>query len=274
MVCAICKEGNLIHQLDAKDYRYTKEVFSVYTCENCKIKQTKPIPQNIKKYYNIKDYDSYNTKKDLFGWLYGLVRRVNSNSKLLTIKKEGVRSLLDYGCGSGHFVKYARQKGLIAFGYEPINQPDNKYVYKKLNEVPEKKYDLITLWHVLEHTKDPVSLILSLKKLLNEGGKIIIGLPNYDSYDNFIYKSSWAGYDLPRHIYHFNRSSFAYFVEKTQMKIIKTKPMIFDSFYVSMLSEQNKNNPFWFLFGFINGLISNLLGLFSKNYSSIIYIIK
>ena len=138
MVCAICKEGNLSHQLDAKDYRYTKEVFSVYSCENCKIKQTKPIPQNIKKYYNIKDYDSYNTKKDLFGWLYGLVRRVNSSSKLLTIKKEGVRSLLDYGCGSGHFVKYARQKGLIAFGYEPINQPDNKYVYRKLNEVPEK----------------------------------------------------------------------------------------------------------------------------------------
>ena len=127
---------------------------------------------------------------------------------------------------------------------------------------------------MLEHTKDPISLILSLKKLLNDGGKIIIGLPNYDSYDNFIYKGNWAGYDLPRHIYHFNRSSFAYFVEKTQMKIIETKPMIFDSFYVSMLSEQNKNNPFWFLFGFINGLISNLLGLFSKNYSSIIYIIK
>ena len=170
-------------------------------------------------------------------------------------------------------MKYARQKGLIAFGYEPINQPDNKYVYKKLNEVPEKKYDLITLWHVLEHTKDPVSLILSLKKLLNHGGKIIIGLPimihTITLYIRvtglgMIYQGTFiisTGVRLP-------------ILLKTQMKIIKTKPMIFDSFYVSMLSEQNKNNPFWFLFGFINGLISNLLGLFSKNYSSIIYIIK
>ena len=164
--------------------------------------------------------------------------------------------------------------GVNAIGYEPINKLKNKYVFNKLKDIGNKKFDYITMWHVLEHTADPLKTLVGLRKNLKNNGRVIIALPNTDSYDNTYYGKHWAGYDVPRHLYHFNRGSFGVLCKKAGFQLVETKPLYFDSFYVSMLSEKNRKNPLWFIFGFVNGLFSNILAVFSKNHSSIIYIIK
>jgi len=249
-------------------------VFSVYVCSSCTVGYTHPVPNNLEGYYDQENYDSYQKKKSLYNTVYTIVQKLNNNYKTRIIKKFGLGRLLDYGAGSGNFVCHANKKGFKAFGYEPINLQKKKNVTNKIEKVKKSKYEFVTLWHVLEHTKNPKNLLLNIKGLLCEGGKVVVAVPNRGSYDNIYYKKNWAAYDVPRHLYHFNQKSFHRLISEVNMRVVKTKPLYFDAFYVSMLSEKNKNNPFWFFTGFIIGFVSNISGYFTKKHSSIIYIIE
>ena len=110
--------------------------------------------------------------------------------------------------------------------------------------------------------------------MLREDGRVVVAVPNRGSYDNIYYKNYWAGYDVPRHLYHFNQKSFHWLVSELNMKVVKKKPLYFDAYYVSMLSEKNKKNPLWIVSGFLVGFVSNFWALFTKKHSSIIYIIE
>mgnify|MGYP003324752060 CR=1 FL=1 len=145
---------------------------------------------------------------------------------------------------------------------------------KVLEIVSSKKYDCVTLWHVLEHTKDPVSILSFVKRVLNKDGRLVIALPNTDSYDNIYYGDKWAGYDVPRHQYHFNPKSINRLISTAGLEIESNKPLFFDAFYVSILSEKNSKSLFWFIKGCVIGLWSNIRALFNKKHSSIIYIVK
>ena len=250
------------------------EVFNVYVCSTCSVGYTYPRPKNINKYYDQEDYDSYQKKKSLYNTIYSLVQSLNNFYKIKIIKTFGLGNILDYGAGSGSFVRYANKRGFKALGYEPINTKRDKNVTNKIEKIKKHKYKFITLWHVLEHSTDPKMLLSNVKKMLSEGGKIIVAVPNRGSYDNIYYKNYWAGYDVPRHLYHFNQKSFCWLVSELNMSIVKTKPLYFDAYYVSMLSEKNKKNPLWVLFGFLVGFISNICAVFTKKHSSIIYIIE
>ena len=272
--CGVC--GTKKTLLDKKNIKdpYSLRVFSVYTCASCSVGYTHPIPENIESYYDQEGYDSYQKKKSLYNTIYSYVQSLNNNYKIKIIKRFGVGMMLDYGAGSGSFVNFANKKGFKAFGYEPINANNNKKITNTLGELVKKKYKFITLWHVLEHTKEPEKLLSRIKKMLTKDGVIVIAVPNSGSYDNTYYKNRWAGYDVPRHLYHFNTKSFERLVLRLNMRVIKTKPLYFDAFYVSMLSEKNKNNPFWFISGVVIGFLSNICAFFTKKHSSIIYIIK
>ena len=113
-----------------------------------------------------------------------------------------------------------------------------------------------------------------IKKMLKNNGKVFVALPNTNSYDNTYYGKYWAAYDVPRHLYHFTEKSFSRLCKQTGFEIQKKTPLYFDSFYVSMLSEKNKKNLLWPIFGLFVGLVSNIVSIFTKNHSSIIYIIK
>jgi len=272
MVKTLCGNKKPVFFIKTKDFSNTGKTFSLMRCPSSGLVFTSPIPKNISRYYNKKRYDSYKQNSTFFGFVYGFVQKINGKHKLNLIKKGA--ALLDYGAGSGFFVNLSLKMGVKAVGYEPINKPKNKHVFNKLKDIGNKRFDYITMWHVLEHTTDPLKTLVDLRKKLKNNGKVIIALPNINSYDNTYYGKHWAGYDVPRHLYHFNRASFGVLCKKAGYKLVETKPLYFDSFYVSMLSEKNKKNPFWFIFGFINGLFSNILAVFSKNHSSIIYIIK
>ena len=192
------------------------------------------------------------------------------------------KKILDVGCGTGDFLKAAQNNGWVVIGIEPnqearsiANSKTNNAVFdidhlSKIND----HFDVITLWHVLEHLPDLKTQIENLKRLLNPNGTLIIAVPNFKSYDAKFYKSNWAAYDVPRHLWHFSKKSISKLFQNNGLKVIKHKPMLFDSFYVSLLSEKYKSgkmNPFRALWV---GLYSNILGFIKKEYSSHIYILK
>ena len=272
--CALCGSNKTTPlERGVKDL-VSLEVFDVYSCATCLVGYTNPIPKNLEDYYNQENYDSYQKKKGVFSSIYSLIQRINNHYKVNIIKRYGVGSLLDYGAGSGNFVDHANRVGYKSIGFEPINKSLNKNITNNMAIIKKSKYKFITLWHVLEHTKKPKELLYNIKGLLSKGGKIMIAVPNNGSYDNIYYKKNWAGYDVPRHVFHFNKNSLKGLLSDVKLSVVGSKPLYFDSFYVSMLSEKQKKNPLWFVFGFFIGLASNISAFFTKKHSSIIYIIE
>ena len=274
-ICVVCGSKNITKKTKINDHAFSNKEFGVSKCNSCLVLFTNPRPRKkeLIKYYDLNKYDSYATPVGLWGGLYRFSQKINNYYKVGVLKKHHKGSLLDYGSGSGSFVEYSNQKGFVSMGYEPINKARTREVVNT-DEYLNNKYDWITMWHVLEHTNNPTNTVKKLSGLLKKGGHIAIALPNNSSYDNFYYKNYWAGYDVPRHLFHFNRKSFFCFSKYLKLEIIEERPLLLDSIYVSMLSEKYKKNPLSYLFGFIVGLISNISALITGNYSSIIYILR
>ena len=267
---------------ESKDYLVTGEKFKIFLDQNNIIGKTFPVPQKevIRKYYDSTEYFPHSlNKKSFFGFVYEASRKFMQRKKLMWIKKHIKQNskVLDYGCGSGDFVKYLRNKAVNAYGYDPYIKFNgdgfvNYLTYKE--NWKKQKYDIIFLWHVLEHTHEPLDLIEDLKKHLNKNGQIFIAIPNFKSYDSKYYGKYWAGYDLPRHLWHFSRKSIYQIAKKTNLIINKEKSLLLDAVYVSFLSEKNKSSRTPFFLGVLIGLLSVLISFFTKESSSFLFILK
>lgn len=276
------KEIPKITVLKLRDYFLSMEEFELHKNEIHGFLETHPQPlDNLEKYYESKDYISHtDAKNSLFERIYQLVKNYNIRYKFRKLKVSKTNaSLLDFGCGTGDFLAYAQQKELNVFGIEP-NPTALSIAQKKLGAelVSDKKlsaidgqFDYITLWHVLEHIPDLMNFIEGLKSKMNDNGKLFIAVPNFQSFDAQFYQNYWAAYDVPRHLWHFSPESIQALFNSFGMKIEKTYPLWFDSYYVSMLSEKYKKSSFGFLRAFFIAGISNLMGVFNGNYSSVIY---
>ncbi|MDO3694018.1 class I SAM-dependent methyltransferase [Wenyingzhuangia sp. chi5] len=142
---------------------------------------------------------------------------------------------------------------------------------------PENKpyqFDVITMWHVLEHVYDLDMYIYRLKQLLKPDGVLVIAVPNYKSYDAEFYKEHWAAFDVPRHLWHFSQTAIHRLFATELMKVVKTIPMKFDAFYVSLLSEQYKTGKKNFIKAIKSGIKSNKEAKRTGEYSSLIYVLK
>jgi len=284
--CPVCNSTKLEFKQTIKDYSITQETFNLVECLQCKLQITSPQPseENIGKYYQSEEYISHSdSKKGIINAVYHRIRSITLNSKLELINsysKPG--NLLDIGCGTGYFLKKCQENGWRITGTEPdqgarekSKQITGKEIYASINDIKAiKEFNVITLWHVLEHIHDPVKTLLKIKELLKDEGILIIAVPNHESYDAKYYKETWAAYDVPRHLYHFSKTALNNLLQETGFQLLQTKPMIFDSFYVSMLSEKYKGNNSLFN-AFITGIKSNRKAKKeSGNYSSIIYIAR
>lgn len=283
--CPICNGNSFQLFLTCKDYTVSKFDFTIVSCNSCGFKFTNPIPpaDKLGDYYQSEEYISHsNTKKGLIANLYHFVRSYTLKGKLKYIslfKSQG--SLLDYGCGTGMFLSTAKQNGWKVIGLEPDSGAANiassqiGKVFHNIQdlsaELPKLKVDVISLWHVLEHVNDLNETLLYFKSILNSDGILIIAVPNYCSYDATYYKEFWAAYDVPRHLYHFDKQSMIKLLSKFDFELVETKGMKFDSFYVSLLSEKYKHGRTRYLPAFLIGLLSNLKAFKNNNYSSIIY---
>ena len=270
--------------LETKDYTLTGESFKLLHDPVLDMLVTEPQPENLATYYESEDYISHtDAKKSLVDKIYHTVKGYNLKSKLSLIDSYTAsnKRLLDVGAGTGDFLTEAKKYGWEVAGVEPNELARLKSSEKgvallqNLDSIPTSdKYEVITLWHVLEHLPDLESQIAKLVGLLTDNGALVVAVPNFKSFDAKYYKEFWAAFDVPRHLWHFSKRSVQSIFAKHGMKLVRTKPMFFDAFYVALLSEKYKNGKQNFIRAFWIGLMSNTRALRSKEYSSLIYILK
>jgi 2-polyprenyl-3-methyl-5-hydroxy-6-metoxy-1,4-benzoquinol methylase len=280
------KENNT--HLTVKDYSVSGEMFQLLENESFGYLETKPQPkpEKLSSYYKTEDYISHtDSKRNLFEKAYHIVRSIALKRKLKLINalSSEDKNLLDIGCGTGDFLKIAQNNNWQVTGVEPnekarsiANQKTNNTVFdsEQLSQFENHSFDVITLWHVLEHLPNLDDQLLIFKNLLKENGTLIIAVPNYKSFDAKYYKSFWAAFDVPRHLWHFNQKAIKILFASKSMVITKTIPMKFDAYYVCLLSEKYKTGFMNPLRAFWIALRSNFKAKYSSEYSSLIYIIK
>jgi predicted SAM-dependent methyltransferase len=288
--CPSCGFERRERSIDCRDYTFSKAIFNIESCVECGLLFTNPRPteSSIGVYYNSPEYVSHtDTQKGLLFRLYRKVKLHTLRKKrkyVESITKE--RVILDYGAGSGDFCLELSTNGWRVMAFEPDAEA-RELIRKKtpsvemadqLSLIPDKSVSIITLWHVLEHVHQLNETLEQFKRILRTDGKLIIAVPNHRSFDAKHYGENWAAYDVPRHLYHFDCDSMGRLMFDHKFKLIDLKPMWFDSFYVSLLSEKNLSTyrgGNWLLgwpATLLVGLISNLATIFSvKRCSSITY---
>jgi ubiquinone/menaquinone biosynthesis C-methylase UbiE len=268
-----------------EDYTVSHQKFDLQYDSRFDLLHTFPQPpaSELGKYYESDDYISHtDSKRSWFEKAYHMVKKRALNQKVQLLEKHQPNkgNLLDMGCGTGDFLQVAQQAGWQVQGIEP-NEKAQKIAASKgatlISGTPaaaDQTFDAITLWHVLEHLPNLELQIKELKRILKPTGTLLIAVPNYKSFDAGYYKQFWAAYDVPRHLWHFSKTSIDRLVEQEGMKVVSVRPMKFDSFYVSLLSEKYKTGKMNYVNAFFVGLYSNWKGSQTKEYSSHIYVIK
>lgn len=285
--CPVCGSEKFDLYISGKDYFLTGESFKIVKCSGCGFRFTNPRPkaEELGKYYESSEYISHSdSRKGLFASIYQLVRKYTLGRKLAIISRYAKKGeILDIGCATGQFLHFMDQHGWKTTGIEPDEKTRaraiNEYglqVYpeEKLNTFTNSTFDVITMWHVLEHVSELNGRVKQLKNLLNPMGTLIIAVPNCDSYDAKKYNAFWAGYDLPRHLYHFTKPDIKLLFDKYGFTVETILPMKFDAFYVSLLSEKYKSGKMHWMPALWNGFCSNLKSGGGMGHSSLIYILK
>lgn len=284
--CPLCGHGHFRQYRNPSYFRGDGERFKVERCAKCGFAFTNPRPEGaaLAAYYQTEDYVSHTEAKDsLVNRLYLAVRQWALAQKERHIKNSvGFRGkLLDFGAGTGAFLQHAGHKGWKVWGTEP-DEGARQIAQEKGVEIwaPEDgrlethSFDVITLWHVLEHLPHLQEDFARLKGLLQPKGVLVIAVPNHESWDARIYKDNWAAWDVPLHLSHFRKADIKNLAHQHSMEVVDIKNMPFDAFYVSMLSEQIKNGKPNLPLAFVKGAISNLSSLGRPNMSSLIYTLR
>ena len=284
--CPVCGHSHFAPFLTAKDHTVSHEQFKIVACKQCGFVFTNPRPskENLGKYYKSSAYVSHSdTSEGLINKIYKQVRRITLNQKYHLVKPYlENNNLLDIGSGAGAFLNAVSEKGVNAFGVEPDKETRESSIKKYGINVKDESalanfekdyFSVITMWHVLEHVPNLEERVLEIKRILSPTGRLFVAVPNYTSFDANYYKEHWAAYDVPRHLYHFSPVTIRKLFNKHNMVLEQVIPMKFDSFYVSMLSEQYKNGKPNLLKGILSGIKSNFKAE-NDSFSSQIYVIK
>ena len=285
--CPICNGKKNVLFLECVDYTVSRETFSIVECSSCSFRYTNPRPneQEIGPYYKAEAYISHtNSGKGLINSIYKQVRKYTLGQKFKLVSSLVLgKTILDYGSGAGAFLNYCKEKGWITRGVEADKETREKVAEEfgldiiapaQISTLGKEEFDVITLWHVLEHVHQLKSTIRVLVNSLGPDGVLIVAVPNCASYDASWYGKEWAAYDVPRHIYHFRPIDISNLFNEFDMQVVDVLPMVFDSYYVSMLSEKHKTGSTKFFKGLLNGFVSNSKGDPKRSFSSQIYVLR
>lgn len=286
--CPLCASKELSFAFHAVDNTVTHEQFSVHLCANCSFLFTSPRPEqdSIGAYYLSNNYISHTeTAQGLQDRVYHFVRKraLKGKYKLVARYAPG-GALLDVGCGTGDFLAYMAEHNYAVQGVEvssdarKITAKKNLRVAAHLDTLPDNgTFNIITLWHVLEHVPSPRATLLQLHTRCATGALLVIAVPDNESWDAQHYGANWAAWDVPRHLSHFSRQDVKNLLKQTGFELLNIKPMWFDAPYVSMLSEQNNGHGklVSMLKGWTIGLWSNIISLISdRPTSSTLYVAR
>ena len=285
--CPWCDSDKTQMHLWVKDLFLTGEAFEIQECLKCGLLFTepRPDPNSIGKYYQSEEYYSHQENKNGFiPRIYETVKGFNQKKKYkLATKGMNKGRMLEIGCGAGDFLKVMENKGWNCTGIEPSENAKaiaikkvkaQLYNPEDINSLPNESFDLITMWHVLEHVDNLKEEIMHLERLLKKGGRLVLALPNFKSADAEYYREYWAAYDVPRHFNHFCRESINNIFKNTTLKLKKTDKLVWDAYYISYMSEKYKNHTLPLLKGAWRGLLSNSKARKSGEWSSLVYVLE
>ena len=285
--CPVCRNTSFKPYLKTRDYFLTQEPFTIDQCEKCSFIFTNPIPSKseLPKYYDSPDYLSHTVRGwSITGSIYKALRNLNIRNKYKIVQHyKKIGKFLDIGSGTGELLNYFNQKGWETVGIEPNEKARNYAIdsyninvfdESKLDDLQEDGFDVISLWHVLEHVYDLDERMKQIQKLGKKDSYVVIAVPNIESPDAQKYKDKWAALDIPRHLYHFSKGSIQTLLGRYNMELVKMYPMRLDAFYVSLLSEKYLNKKIPAIPAFFSGIQSNLKAGKENNYSSMIFVAK
>lgn len=288
--CPVCHSPEIKEIMVLKDLSVSGESFPLVKCGHCSLVFTQDVPdqEDIMPYYKSEQYVSHtDTYRGLINRLYHVVRKFTLKRKRNLILKTldlSAGSILDVGSGTGGFLNVMKTGGWEIAGIEPDQTAQENalrlhgiqsFPPEALQSLPHESFDAITLWHVLEHVHDLNKEMQQFRQLLKKDGRIFIAVPNHQSYDAFFYKTFWAAWDVPRHLYHFSPPAMRFLAEQNGFRVEKILPMWFDSFYISMLSEKYRHGKNNLIRAVSVGFISNLKVWKNKQKcSSLIYVLE
>ncbi len=284
IICPACDGHVFTTVIETKDFFLTQEQFSIVKCNSCGLHFTNPIPteETIGEYYKSENYVSHSSsKKGIVNSIYNLVRNFTLKQKVSLVQNrtKGMK-LLDIGAGTAHFLNHAKSKGFEVNGLEPdqdaVNFAKENFNIEleplsRLSTFEDESFDVITMWHVLEHVYHLQRDLAFITQKLKKDGVLFIAVPNIDSYDAKHYGIHWAALDVPRHLYHFQKDTLSKLMSRFGMELKEVLPMKFDSYYVSMLSEKYKGGSL--LNAIIKGYKSNRKAK-EGGFSSQIYVFR
>lgn len=285
--CPVCGNDKFSLFLSLSDYFLSGETFDIVQCNQCSFRFTNPRPPDheLGRYYESQEYISHsNTKNGLFSTLYQSIRRRTIRSKFHLISGlSNGKSILDIGCATGELIHYFAYRGWKVTGIEP-NEKARQFARDQYQlKVEDENYlatalpgsfDVVTMWHVLEHVPDINARIEEVRSVLKDDGVLFIAVPNPDSWDAGYYGKYWAGYDVPRHLHHFTKNAMHQLLKNHGLIVTGEIPMKYDSFYVSLLSEKYLHGKRKWIAAFVSGIRSNIKAGEENNYSSMIFVVK
>lgn len=286
--CPLCEGNQFRHFLTCRDHTVTGEDFNIVECRGCKFRFTnpRPSPGEIGQYYESEDYTPHQgTSQGVIDTLYRCARLYTLRSKHRLVASRVANPpgrLLDFGCGTGEFLDLCQSKGWAARGLEPDAGAQavaaDKYGLtvedpERIRDLPDDHFDVITLWHVLEHVPQLSETVDQLRRTLAPSGTLVVAVPNCASLDARIYGKHWAAYDVPRHLYHFRPGDIRRLCNRHSMTVDDIRPMRLDAFYVSLLSEQYREG--WIVRAPFVALLSTLWATrHDHQYSAQLYLIQ
>ena len=268
--------------LKIRDHFLSNEVFNVFEYSDGVLKTNPDLDDiTLDKYYDSSQYSSHNNIGGFIGFLYSLSAYIMLRFKFRVLAKHINKEslIVDFGCGNGRFLSYLKKKKYTVVGVDSNKKARNKCLEKKLTTYKsikdfKKNIDTITFWHSFEHVSNPNEILDQIISQSKNNLTVVIALPNFRSFDAKHYGSFWAAYDVPRHRFHYSQIGIKKLMKSYGFECLKTKPMLLDAFYISIMSEKYKKSKLFFVKGIMVGLISNLLGLFSSSYSSSVFVFK
>ena len=196
------------------------EKFQVARCRQCAQAVTLPVPADIGRYYPAGYYGDQQGRRfpAVMEWLQEKLYAWRSGQVLRRLKQKNAR-VLDIGCGRGLLLRAFQRNGCdvtgtefsdgaCRFAREVLKLPVRVGLLPELN-FPADSFDIVVMWHVLEHVSDPRPMVAEVSRILRPGGLFLVAVPNFGSPEARLTKAGWFHLDCPRHLSHHTHESLS-----------------------------------------------------------------